>query len=151
MGGGRAWRVGRGSSLFRGVPRRPVLMLGCGSGRGGRPQVEGEGFLGLVAFQQLWFWVLGQRHGQQPVLVGTGSIAGAWPGAAKKELNFSAMLAQFGQRLQGLLSSQELPLCVSETLDQDITTSLTWTWSETESEQEEKNPQPRQKSQIKMM
>lgn len=50
MRGGRTWRVGRGSSLFRRVPRRPIKLLGCGSRRGGWPQVEGERFLGLVAF-----------------------------------------------------------------------------------------------------
>lgn len=82
--------------------------------------------------------MFGQWHGGQPVLFRTGSISGAWPSAAKKELNFTAMLAQFGQRLQGLLCSQELSLCVPKTLDQDIPTRLTWTRSETESEQEEK-------------
>lgn len=82
--------------------------------------------------------MFGQWNGGQPVLFWTGSITGAWPSAAKKELNFTAMLAQFGQRLQGLLCSQELSLCVPKTLDQDITTSLTWTWSETESKEDKK-------------
>lgn len=87
--------------------------------------------------------MLGQRGGGRPVLLGPGSIAGAGPSAAEKELDFAAMLAQFGQRLQRLLCSRELPLCVPETLDQDVTARLTWTRSETESETEERNTPPR--------
>lgn len=132
MRGGRTGRMGGGSSLLWRVPRRPAGLLGYGPRGGGGPQVEGQRFLGLVAFQLLWLWKLGQRKRGHPVRFGARSVAGAWPGAAEKELNFTAMLAQFGQGLQGLLCSQELSLCVPETLDQDITARLTWTGSETE-------------------
>lgn len=47
MRGDRTRRVGGGNSLLWRVPRRPAELLG--SRRGGRPQVEGERLLGLVA------------------------------------------------------------------------------------------------------
>lgn len=68
MRGDRTWRMGRGSSLLWGVPRRPMKLLGCGSRRVGWPQIEGECFLGLVAFQRLWLWMFGQWNGGRLVL-----------------------------------------------------------------------------------
>lgn len=50
MRGDRTWRMGRGSSELRRVPKRSIRLLGCGSRRDGWAQVEGECFLGLVAF-----------------------------------------------------------------------------------------------------
>lgn len=42
------------------------------------------------------------------------------------KLDLVAQLTQFGQRLQGTFFSQQLPLCVTQLLDQDITACLTY-------------------------
>ncbi len=45
-------------------------------------------------------------------------------GPAQEELHLAAVLAQFGQRLQWALIGQQLALCVSQSLNENVTTRL---------------------------
>lgn len=108
-------------------------MLGRYVGASGRTQVEGEGLFGFPALRGLsvevfWEWeglercgAVGWRWGATVNVV--ASAAGT--SSPQDKLDLVAQLTQFGQCLQGTFFSQQLPLCVTQLLDQDITACLT--------------------------
>lgn len=101
--------------------RSPTVLFGSGAWGRRRAEAEGQGFSGCVAF---WGLCLGgfMKRGCVLLAIAAAAVAGAC--APKVELYLVTVLPKLSQGLQRTLSSQKLPLGISQSLDEDITARL---------------------------